>query len=270
MTKKSGSRDTTPVKKSSNLPAKVDDFYQTGQTGFEHMGQEDFATPMLRVAQKMTPQADQDSPTAIEGLKPGQFFNPSSGAIFGPKVKVIVLGYFRNFIQWGSGLGEFKKAYTVDDFEKIEKSLIKDEMDYTNDENDRFIDTRNFFIFLPDFPEEGILLFPCYKSAIKASKVLNSRTRTLNLQGVNKLPIFAGVWEIQTSVHTNEGGSWFKLGGPKGDQINFVGYVHKEYKDLMLMIKSSFEIVQENIKNNIDLNYSGLTDPNEVDADEIF
>jgi len=272
MAKESGSRKTVPAKKSSNLPATHDDFFATEMTGFEGMDQADLAQPMLKIAQKLSPQADPDNEAAIRGLKPGMFFNPSTRTVYGKDLKIIILGYFRNVIQWGEKLGEFKKAYLKNEFEKIKKDLIPDGMNFKNNEGDKFIDTRNFFIFLPDFPEEGIILFPCSASAVKGARILSSACMTKIIPNLKKSIMYATIWELHTGITKNDDGSWYKFGGPKGDQINFAGYVHEEYKELMAVIKSSFDIAQENIRSNKinEINYSEAGEERTIDNEGDF
>lgn len=64
--------------------------------------QEDMTIARLNIANSdtTTPQMNEDSPNYIEGLKGGDFFNTASREIYGPKVKIIPLDFFKDRVMW--------------------------------------------------------------------------------------------------------------------------------------------------------------------------
>ena len=252
-------QETALAKNKSSEIMAAGEFFDNESTGMEDLGREDLVIPFLRIAQKSTESADPVSESYIKGLKPGLFFNSASGKVYGKTPQVVVLGYFRNFVKWqGSGKSGIPVgSLSSTEFEKIKSTLGENDKGVPTDEDGlRYVDTRNFYVMLPDFAEDGIILFTCSSSAIKASKILNTGCRTLSIPGVVNVPIYAGVWQLTTAIHKNDDGSWFKLGGPDGKKIVGMGLVPKLFPGLTHMIKESFKIAQENIKNEVKLDYT--------------
>lgn len=180
----------------------------------EHLSQEELELPFLRVAQKGTPQVDDDKPEYIEGLKPGQYFNTVSGANYGDTLKVQVHGYFHNFIIWKGekGAGEFAGTMTPEEFREFQNAntLARDGGDFVHTvdgEEIRYSDTRNFIVSLPEFPEDGVMIYPMASTGIKAAKKWNTLH---NSRRVNGRPTqrYATIWEIKTAGFEKNGYSW--------------------------------------------------------------
>lgn len=181
----------------------------------EHLTQEELELPFLRVAQKGSPQVDEDKPEYIEGLKPGQYFNTVAGESYGDSLKVQVHGYFRNFIVWKGekGNGDFSGTLTPEQFEEFKAEHLElvreggDMMHTVDGEQIRYSDTRNFIVSLPDHPEDGIMIYPMSSTGIKAARKWNTLNsgRRLNGQQVKR---YATIWEIETSGYEKNGYSW--------------------------------------------------------------
>lgn len=177
----------------------------------EHLSQDELELPFLRVAQKGTPQVDEDKAEYIEGLKPGNYFSTLSGAIFGDSLKVQVHGYFHNYIIWKGekGNGVYQGTMTTDEFRAFEKTthLERDggDMTHTVDGEDlRYTDTHNFIVSLPEHPEEGIMLYPLSSTGCKAARKWNSLN---NGRRVNGRPTkrYATLWELKTAGFESNG-----------------------------------------------------------------
>lgn len=70
--------------------------------GFENMEQEDLAKPRLVLCQSQTPQRLKDDPKYIKGLTEGQFFNSITGEVYGEKVKLTPLMFFKYRLRFGA------------------------------------------------------------------------------------------------------------------------------------------------------------------------
>jgi hypothetical protein len=180
----------------------------------EHLGQEELELPFLRVAQKGTPQVDDDKPEYIEGLKPGCYFNTVSGKNYGDTIKVQVHGYFHNYIIWKGpkGQGEFSGSMTPEEFREFESknALTRDGGDMVNvvdGEEFRYSDTRNFIVSLPDYEEDGIMIYPMTSTGIKAARKWNTLNNGRRVGG-QQVKRYATLWELKTAGFEGKGFSW--------------------------------------------------------------
>lgn len=187
----------------------------------EHLSQEELDIPFLRIAQKGTPQVDEDNPGHVEGLKPGQFFNTVSSQVYGDTLKVQVHAYFRNFVIWKGekGHGEFSGTMTPEEFAAFEKDnkLIRDggDMTHTVDgEQYRYTDTRNFIVSLPDYLEEGVMVFPMSSTGIKPSKNWNVQHNSRRING-KPTERYATIWELTTKGFEKNGFTWKQVSSIK-------------------------------------------------------
>lgn len=180
----------------------------------EHLNQDELELPFLRVAQKGSPQVDEDKPEYIEGLKPGHYFNTVSGESYGDVLKVQVHGYFQNYTIWKGekGSGEFQGMMTPEEFRAFEKenTLNRDGGDYIHTldgENLRYTDTRNFIVTLPDHEEDGILIYPMSSTGIKAARKWNTLNNGRRING-RPAKRYTTLWEIKTAGFEKNGYTW--------------------------------------------------------------
>src|SRR5271156_5061436 len=69
--------------------------------GFEEVGAGDVKVPRLAVAQKGNPQVEEGNKDYIPGLRPGQFFNTTTGENYGKTVHIVPLLKFENRLRFG-------------------------------------------------------------------------------------------------------------------------------------------------------------------------
>jgi hypothetical protein len=180
----------------------------------EHLSQEELELPFLRVAQKGSPQVDEDSASFVKGLKPGQYFNTATSKVYGDEINVQVHGYFHNYTIWkgSKGSGDFQGTMTPEQFRafEAENSLERDggDMVHTVDGDEiRYSDTRNFIISLPDDMDEGVMIYPMSSTGIKPARKWN----TLNTgRRINGRPAkrYATIWTIKTGAFEKNGNTW--------------------------------------------------------------
>lgn len=211
----------------------------------EHLSQDEFELPFLRVAQKGSPQVDEDKPEYIEGLKPGQYFNTATGTNYGDEIVVQVHGYFRNFIIWKGekGAGEFNGVMTPEEFQEFsaENKLARDGGDFVHQvdgEELRYSDTRNFLISLPEHAEEGLMLYPMSSTGIKAAKKWNTLQNGRRLEG-KPTKRYATIWQIKTAGFEKSGYTWKQT-----SQIKPMGWATPD----LIALGKSFEDMVASIK----------------------
>lgn len=183
----------------------------SGPTGFENVDNDCVSIPFLKLAQSNTPQAQRGSKN-IPGLEAGMFFNQATGRIYGNNPSIIVLGFFRTFVEWeGEGAeARFVRQMTPTEFDRdIAQSVTKDDKGKSCLPNgNRIVDTRNFFIISAEHPEDGILLYAMTSTAIPASK------KWLSMMQSTKAPIYAKIWELGSEFTEDKKGNYFKVTTP--------------------------------------------------------
>jgi len=232
----------------------------------EHLSQEEVELPFLRVAQKGTPQVDEDKPEYIEGLKPGHYFNTVSGEDYGDSIKVQVHGYFHNYVIWKGekGNGDFSGTMTPEQFREFEgkNNLQRDggDMLHTVDgEEFRYMDTRNFVVSLPEFEEDGIMIYPMSSTGIKAARKWNTLNNGRRVNG-KQTKRYATLWEIKTAGFEKNGFTWKQTSSVKP-----LGWVTPE----LLEFGQAFESFVQSIKEQ-GVKYTETTEEEEEGEDSDF
>jgi len=203
----------------------------------EQLSKDDLQIPMLKIAQKGSPQVDPDQAEYIEGLKPGMYFSTATGTVFGESIKIQSLVYFRNFVIWQGekGQGEYKGTLSVEEFEAMEKELASAGTPLVRDSGDfvhagageegkelRYTDTRNFAVVLPEFMSEGMMVYPMSSTGIKPSKIWNSKNRSRRRNG-QPVKRHATIWELTTDGFKKDNYSWKQV-----STINPLGWANAE------------------------------------------
>lgn len=130
--------------------------------GSENVEQDDILIPRLLQAQSenQTKQMDPDEPSYIEGLRAGDFFNSVTGRVYGQRVTVVPLYFFKTGIEFKpqSEGGGVRKIYQ--DVNEIPKG----EADFTEENGERvkpkvtLIRNRMCLILSTDAPPEPIVV----------------------------------------------------------------------------------------------------------------
>ena len=180
----------------------------------EHLNQDELEIPFLRIAQKGSPQVDEDAPEFIEGLKIGHYFNTVGAQSYGPELTIQVHGYYQNFTIWKGekGNGEFNGTMTPEEFRAFESknTLTRDGGDMVNfveGEEFRYSDTRNFIVSLPFHSDDGIMIYPLVSTGIKAAKKWNTLQNGRRISG-RPAKRYATIWEIKTAGFEGKGFTW--------------------------------------------------------------
>jgi hypothetical protein len=220
-----------------------------GSNGFERMDNLCVAVNFLKIAQSNTPgvNADESDPAYKPGLKVGKFYSSVSGNVFGSTVRVVILGFFRNYCQFTKKDRKFVGAFSIEEFEReVKPQLRQDGMNfYSTDGLTEFVDTRNFALVLPDFPDEGLIFFPLVKTGIRHSQRWLTQAQAVRIPGTDKgAPIFACVWELTTALNKNDKGQWYTI-GEKSTNVKNLGFIPVEMRPQIL---TGFKMAKEFIE----------------------
>lgn len=245
MAKKKGVAGNAPVKKEKSEIA-VADFLQTDNTGFEHYDQSELTSRIqLKLCQKGTEISNPD-------IQVGDFFSTGTEKTFGNAVNVVVLGGFNSYVEWDeSDSSAPVGTYTEAQFNSFKNELteVEGKWDvYVNEKGNTISKSHNLILFLPDYPEEGILMFIPPGASVSPSKHLVRKIHKVKYNG-NKIPIYGTAWELTSGPDKDKANRTFmKLGGSTGKEFHLKGFVHEVYPQHTKTILEAFKEVQDMIK----------------------
>ena len=221
--------------------------------GFENVTNGSLQMPFLKIAQRDSPQAIKEGDAYVEGLEPGLFFNNVTETIYGKEIKIVFLYYYEVYTEWGKKQGEYYGVHNKKDIENNEL-YSKEGMIYIDKEEHRYVDTRNFFVYLPDFPNEGILLFSLSSSGITPAKKILKEAMHVKYNNM-QAPLFSIVWKLGTLVRKKDNHTWYQIGDSARLAMEKISFIDKNeistIKDLLLDAKEySKQILNIDYKNN--------------------
>ena len=222
--------------------------------GFEETTNNDLQPNFLKVAQKEV--ADPNEAAYIEGVAAGDFYDTISKQSMGKKLKAVVLHFNTTYVEWGKDLGEYRGQFKLNEFKAL-KNLTPHESKIgtmMTPEGTSIVETKNYYLYLPDYPEKGIVLFCLSSSGAKLSKMWEPKFQLIKKNGKIASRYF-GVWEIETQIAKSEKHkkSWYAIGDKSKVNADFVGFVPTDHQANVMNLRST---IKEWIDNDIKINYS--------------
>jgi hypothetical protein len=193
-------------------------------SGFEQLTTDVMAYPFLRVLQAMSPALKPSSPEYQDTARQGMLLNSISHTLFTPPLSVVVGKFEHYFIEWKPNRGGFVSAH---DPEAIQRrialgDLTRNERNQLCDDKTKnlFNETYMYYVVLPDYLEEGIMLLALSSTQLKEARKWNRLLVSTLIPGTGRkaLPYFMK-WELTTPEVKNDRGSW------NGIKIAFDGFI---------------------------------------------
>lgn len=227
-------------------------------TGFENVNpSKHLQRPLLKIAQSLTAQVKKSRAEYIKDLEIGMFFNSATRKIYGNELKIVPLYWFPNCVIYGpNGLGDFKGTITEDDYSLLMKSgaIYKNESEnVVNKEGDIYILTYNFIAFLPDYPEDGIVLYPMSGAGLTPNRKWLSLIKSCSNN------MYDNVWKIKTENYSKDSYDWYNIGYRSALNVERVGPINEK---IVSDLKDAMSIVKDYINNRDNINYSEAIDNN--------
>lgn len=207
-------------------------------TGLESVEQDCLSMPFLRIAQTNTNQAQKGDPAQIKDLEPGMFFNTLTGNVYGEKIKIVLLDFFRTFNEWGQEIGDFRGSHTKAHFERdLLPNCTKDRSKWITPEDTRIIDTRSFYALLPDHLEDGLVIYALYGSGLSHSRRILDRANTKTYTDKNNekkvLPLWMTVYELETEYNKDGKESWYNIGQKSHTNVKDLGQIPEDFASII-------------------------------------
>lgn len=188
-------------------------------SGFEELTSDDVSQPFLVI--RHTALVDPNDEEKI--LCPaGAFSNSLSGRNYGRSLKVVFLRVEKRWVEWKAQGGDFVGKYT--EAEAKEKGKFHhqdaDGIKWFTEEGHNLNLTYYYYVVLPEYPEDGMMIFSLKTTGLKHARKINSNVNnTYNAQG-RKLPPPANIWQMTSKKNTDPNGNpYYQIG--EGKKTNF-------------------------------------------------
>ena len=169
-----------------------------GQKGLEEVGRDDMILPRLAIAQSGSPAFKKASRDRIEGLEEGDLYNTLTRVIYGDKVNLIPVLFFKSFIKFGEkkdgeagGIQGIKRSVAA--FEQATKlgHIKANALEFGPDgEKPEWTEFRNFVCWIPD--KKDMVVVSMKSTDTKAAKMWISFMR------MAAVPAYGKVYQIST------------------------------------------------------------------------
>lgn len=220
-------KNEVAVKDANTALALAGGFEEDANSGFEGMGQEDFALPFLKLLTNTSPEVGE-----VDGAMPGFIMNTVTGELHDGKKGIIVIpvAYVRQYIEWaprGSGSGAPVAIHpaTSDILTKTHREA-GDSKDYL--ENGNYVEnTANHYVILVD-KEGGYshALISMKSTQLKKSRKWNSMMMSVKLDGKNGKftpPMYSQQYRLTVVQEQKDQYKWH------GWEIERVGTIEDQY-----------------------------------------
>lgn len=207
-------------------------FLDEAEKGFENMEAGDVTIPLLLISQPL-------SKNVADGSLPvGHFYNSVTGRDYGTSVKIVVCHYDRMWYEWKPDQGGLVGRYPVGGIEGVVGDRYTGMMHGENKVEEKFV----YLVYLPDYKEDGFLVFASTGGNKRYLKAWNSQLTNLRTLSGRQAPIFAGIWELTINKDKNKQGMVFYScnNGEGKAGVKFMGYITKEdYDERILPARKS-------------------------------
>lgn len=191
--------------------------------GFGGVDQECMAIPFLRLAQSTHDETKEGHEKYIQGLRPGMFFSPTTGRVYGKEIVAVIVKFYRSFMVYDGEdamTSKFKGIITPVQFKtEVEPRAIRKGSYYLDDQGYRYVDARNFILYLPEFIEDGQMLYTMSSTGIPPSKqwitaAESKRVKRKKADGsteVVQAPIWSVEWRLTAGLVQGEKQAYYKV-----------------------------------------------------------
>lgn len=187
--------------------------------GFENMGAGEVATPLLLISQAL-------SQNVADGTMPvGHFYNSITGKDYGASVKVVVCHFDKMWYEWKPDQGGLVGRYPVGGLEGVTGDNFTGMKHGENKVEEKYV----YLVMLPDYPEDGFLVFGSTGGNLKYLKGWNTQMRYLRTPSGKPAPVFSAIWELTLNKDKNKAGNIYYSCNKEGkSSIRFAEWVSKE------------------------------------------
>ena len=198
----------------------LDFLEQAAESGFENMGAGEISTPLLLISQAL-------SKNVADGSMPvGHFYNSITGKDYGNELRVIVCHFDKMWYEWKPNQGGLVGRYPVGGLEDVVGDKYTGMLHGENKVEEKYV----YLVYLPDFPEDGFLVFSSTGGNMKYLKAWNTQMTYLRTPGGRQAPLFSAIWKLSLNKDKNKQGNiYYSCNNGEGKAgITFDSWVSKE------------------------------------------
>jgi hypothetical protein len=195
---------------------------ELGFTGFENYDSDLYPIPFLKIAQTQSDETQKKNPAYINGLEPGMFYNSISGKVYGENINVVLLNFEHAYMRYGQEKGSFGGKYSLDEMTlRVREGKYLPQMSNfvsvetggkKNEPVEKCVETLALYVMLPDYPDDGVMVFSFANTGFKYAKKWLVKARAYRIPGIAASYLFAAIWSVGTLLNTNDRGSWHAIG----------------------------------------------------------
>jgi hypothetical protein len=187
-----------------------------GGHGREEAQANDYAIPMLRILQKMSPEVDSDDAAYVKGAKPGQIIHTISKKTF-DFINIIPVHYRKTYIEWvirenGGGFrGEYEPAMAM---EMMKTTTLDDKRRNILPNGNQLAEHANYYVLAEsdeDYWEPALISMT--SSQLKTSRTWLSQLKDMSIEiggeVYRNLDLNAYMWTLATQKLENDKGKWY-------------------------------------------------------------
>lgn len=260
-----GDIQKAPAHEIENVPDFLVHKAGTAALGTENIGSQDVILPRLGLCQSMSPQRKRSDPKYIEGLEEGNFFNTVTGIIYGNKVRVLPLLFYKQRIRFkpmdnGGGIlcQAADGAHGVGDPGGPCIKCPKAQFQGTEPpECDEFYNFATLVVMNGRFSPENLAVISMKSTAIPVAKAWNSKIR------LTQRDIFASMYDITSAEVKKDAQSWYTY------VVNGAGFIpNKETYDIAKLVYEAMSATLKEGRLKFDVEDLGHDSPESTPASQ--
>lgn len=216
------------TKKENSLMFSIDDsamnkMNEDAKSYVDNTSPDDIAMPRIKILQSASDEVKKSSPEFITGAEEGDLLNSLSKQVFKGDEGLLFVPAFKRivYLEWkdraaGGGL----VANYGEDATPFLEAEVKENGKRISKAGHEIVKTYDFFGYVLDVASSKVseVVISMSKTQAKKAKNWNTVMRQLTSKEGNQLPIYAGVYQLNTIAESNDKGSWFNY------DIKFVGF----------------------------------------------
>ncbi len=212
--------------------------------GAEDITRDDMVTPRLAIAQANSPQRKKQDPSFIEGLEESSIFNTVTGQIYGTKLTLVPLFFFKQRMMFDDNNSILCQSFNGIDGGRLHPSdcATCPHAQFKNDEEDARPDCNTLFNYMALLPGGELAALSLKSTGLKAAKQLNAKVR------MSKLDMFARVLHVESISMTKKNNQFW------GYKLELGEFVPKELYDAASSLFADLR------GKNVNLDTKGLDD----------
>ena len=198
--------------------------------GYEHMTSDDFVQSFIRIAQPLSPICVNGKDEYNPEAKPGLFYNVATGKLYGETLKVIPVYFKHEWLEFKPNRGGFAGKHEPHSV-RVDTSDFKE---WLMENGNVINDTYTFFCFLPEFPEDGLVLMSFKSTDIKPAKSWNTMISMVRTPKGGQAPFYSSVWELGVTRRESGENVWYTIGKQKANAHRLRYITAEEYHEFIV------------------------------------